>query len=105
MVARALTRKGTALVKMAKTSKDYESAIEAFQKALTELRNPDVWEQGIGGEGRRDSLSHSVKRVLWHVVFVEEVHIPLRCLTRKQKVERLAAFVFFRTRYAVAVAA
>ncbi|XVF10782.1 hypothetical protein REPUB_Repub07fG0212800 [Reevesia pubescens] len=42
MVARALTRKGTALVKMAKTSKDYESAIEAFQKALTEHRNPDT---------------------------------------------------------------
>ncbi|KAK1376399.1 hsp70-Hsp90 organizing protein 3-like [Heracleum sosnowskyi] len=42
MVARALTRKGTALVKMAKTSKDFEPAIEAFQKALTEHRNPDT---------------------------------------------------------------
>lgn len=42
MVARALTRKGTAFVKMAKTSKDYEPAIEAFQKALTEHRNPDT---------------------------------------------------------------
>ncbi|GFZ16500.1 stress-inducible protein [Actinidia rufa] len=42
MVARALTRKGTALVKMAKCSKDYEPAIEAFQKALTEHRNPDT---------------------------------------------------------------
>ncbi|KAI7730216.1 hypothetical protein M8C21_023053, partial [Ambrosia artemisiifolia] len=42
MVARALTRKGTALVKMAKTSKDYEPAIETFQKALTEHRNPDT---------------------------------------------------------------
>ncbi|KAL8210123.1 hypothetical protein R6Q57_006855 [Mikania cordata] len=42
MVARALTRKGSALVKMAKTSKDYEPAIEAFQKALTEHRNPDT---------------------------------------------------------------
>ncbi|XP_010539811.1 PREDICTED: hsp70-Hsp90 organizing protein 3 [Tarenaya hassleriana] len=42
MVARALTRKGTALVKLAKCSKDYEPAIETFQKALTEHRNPDT---------------------------------------------------------------
>lgn len=42
MVARALTRKGTSLVKMAKTSKDYDVAIEAFNKALTEHRNPDT---------------------------------------------------------------
>lgn len=42
MVARALTRKGTALAKLAKTSKDYEPAIEAFHKALTEHRNPDT---------------------------------------------------------------
>lgn len=42
MIARALTRKGTALVKLAKSSKDYEPAIEAFQKALTEHRNPDT---------------------------------------------------------------
>lgn len=42
MVARALTRKGTALVKMAKCSKDFEPAIEAFHKALTEHRNPDT---------------------------------------------------------------
>ncbi|KAJ7952463.1 Hsp70-Hsp90 organizing protein [Quillaja saponaria] len=42
MIARALTRKGTALVKMAKCSKDYEPAIEAFQKALTEHRNPET---------------------------------------------------------------
>ncbi|KAM7491258.1 hypothetical protein LguiA_034179 [Lonicera macranthoides] len=42
MVARALTRKGTAMVKMAKTSKEYEPAIETFQKALTEHRNPDT---------------------------------------------------------------
>lgn len=42
MVARALTRKGTALAKMAKSSKDYDPAIEAFQKALTEHRNPDT---------------------------------------------------------------
>lgn len=42
MVARALTRKGTALVKMAKCSKDFEPAIETFQKALTEHRNPDT---------------------------------------------------------------
>ncbi|KAL1190866.1 Hsp70-Hsp90 organizing protein 3 [Cardamine amara subsp. amara] len=42
MIARALTRKGSALVKMAKCSKDFESAIETFQKALTEHRNPDT---------------------------------------------------------------
>ncbi|KAG8071615.1 hypothetical protein GUJ93_ZPchr0006g42953 [Zizania palustris] len=42
MVSRALTRKGTALVKLAKTSKDYDIAIQTFQKALTEHRNPDT---------------------------------------------------------------
>ena len=42
MLAKALTRKGTALAKMAKCSKDYEPAIETFQKALTEHRNPDT---------------------------------------------------------------
>ncbi|KAJ4951266.1 hypothetical protein NE237_028098 [Protea cynaroides] len=42
MIARALTRKGTALAKMAKCSKDYEPAIETFEKALTEHRNPDT---------------------------------------------------------------
>ncbi|XP_047325288.1 hsp70-Hsp90 organizing protein 3-like [Impatiens glandulifera] len=42
MVARALTRKGSALVKMAKCSTDYDPAIETFQKALTEHRNPDT---------------------------------------------------------------
>ncbi|XP_028804376.1 hsp70-Hsp90 organizing protein 3 [Neltuma alba] len=42
MIARALTRKGTALVKLAKCSKDYERAIETYQKALTEHRNPDT---------------------------------------------------------------
>lgn len=42
MLARALTRKGSALVKLAKTSKDFEPAIETFQKALTEHRNPDT---------------------------------------------------------------
>ncbi|XP_040987240.1 hsp70-Hsp90 organizing protein 3-like [Juglans microcarpa x Juglans regia] len=42
MIAKALTRKGTALMKMAKCSKDYEPAIETFQKALTEHRNPDT---------------------------------------------------------------
>ncbi|WP_411026294.1 tetratricopeptide repeat protein, partial [Salmonella sp. s58078] len=40
MIARALTRKGTAMVKMAKCSKDFDPAIETFQKALTEHRNP-----------------------------------------------------------------
>lgn len=42
LIAKALTRKGTTLVKMAKTSKDYEAAIEVFNKALTEHRNPDT---------------------------------------------------------------
>ncbi|XP_074330080.1 hsp70-Hsp90 organizing protein-like isoform X2 [Apium graveolens] len=42
MIAKALTRNGTALVKMAKCSKDYEPAIETFQKALTEHRNLDT---------------------------------------------------------------
>jgi stress-induced-phosphoprotein 1 len=42
MIARALTRKGSALVKMARCSKDFEPAIETFQKALTEHRNPDT---------------------------------------------------------------
>lgn len=42
MVARALTRKGSALVKLARCSKDYDPAIETFQKALTEHRNPDT---------------------------------------------------------------
>ncbi|XP_065637589.1 uncharacterized protein LOC111992481 isoform X2 [Quercus suber] len=36
MIAITLSRKGTALVKMAKLSKDYEPAIETFQKALSE---------------------------------------------------------------------
>ncbi|CAN6855957.1 hsp70-Hsp90 organizing protein 2 isoform X2 [Brassica napus] len=42
MVAKALTRKGTALGKMAKVSNDYEPVIETYQKALTEHRNPDT---------------------------------------------------------------
>ncbi|TVU15056.1 hypothetical protein EJB05_38558 [Eragrostis curvula] len=42
MIARALTRKGTVLAKLAKSSKDYDVAIETFQKALTEHRNPDT---------------------------------------------------------------
>ncbi|KAL8114464.1 hypothetical protein AgCh_021358 [Apium graveolens] len=42
MVAKALTRKGTALVKMAKCSKDYKPAIEIFQTALAEYPNPDT---------------------------------------------------------------
>ncbi|XP_010476198.1 PREDICTED: hsp70-Hsp90 organizing protein 1-like [Camelina sativa] len=45
MVAKALTRKGTALTKMVNCSKDYEPAIEAFQKALTEYRNSDTLER------------------------------------------------------------
>nr|XP_043609975.1 hsp70-Hsp90 organizing protein 2-like [Erigeron canadensis] len=42
VLARVLTRKGNALLKMAKTSKDYELAIETFQKALTLDCNPDT---------------------------------------------------------------
>jgi stress-induced-phosphoprotein 1 len=42
MISRALTRKGTALAKLAKSSQDYDAAIETFQKALTEHRNPDI---------------------------------------------------------------
>lgn len=42
MVARALTRKGNALTKMAKCSKDYDAAIETYHKALTEHRNPET---------------------------------------------------------------
>ena len=42
MIAIALTRKGIALVKMAKCSKDYEPTIEIFQKALTEHHNLDT---------------------------------------------------------------
>ena len=42
LIAKALTRKGTALVKVAKSSKDYDGAIEVFNKALTEHRNPDT---------------------------------------------------------------
>lgn len=42
LIAKALTRKGTALVKLAKSSKDYDAAIEVFNKALTEHRNPDT---------------------------------------------------------------
>ncbi|CAH8357188.1 unnamed protein product [Eruca vesicaria subsp. sativa] len=42
MVARALTRKGTVFVKMAKCSKDYEPAIEAYQRALTVHRNHET---------------------------------------------------------------
>lgn len=56
MVAKALTRKGTAFVKMAKTSKDYEPAIEAFQKALTEHRNPDTLKKLNDAEKARKDL-------------------------------------------------
>lgn len=56
MIAKALTRKGTALVKMAKCSKDYEPAIEAFQKALTEHRNPDTLKKLNEAEKARKEL-------------------------------------------------
>ncbi|CAH8382381.1 unnamed protein product [Eruca vesicaria subsp. sativa] len=42
MVARALTRKGTAFTKMAKCSKDYDPAFEAYQRALTVHRNSET---------------------------------------------------------------
>ncbi|XP_066348837.1 hsp70-Hsp90 organizing protein-like [Miscanthus floridulus] len=42
IISRALARKGTALAKLAKSSQDYDAAIETFQKALTEHRNPDT---------------------------------------------------------------
>ena len=42
MIAIALTRKGTILEKMSKLSKDYELAIQAFQKALSEHHNPNT---------------------------------------------------------------
>ncbi|OVA02999.1 Tetratricopeptide TPR-1 [Macleaya cordata] len=56
MIAKALTRKGTAYVKMAKCSKDYEPAIEAFQKALTEHRNPDTLKKLNDAEKARKEL-------------------------------------------------
>ncbi|XP_074268495.1 hsp70-Hsp90 organizing protein 2-like [Silene latifolia] len=56
MVARALTRKGTALVKLAKTSKDYDLAIEAFNKALTEHRNPDTLKKRNDAEKAKKDL-------------------------------------------------
>eukprot|EP00244_Chara_vulgaris_P001184 TRINITY_DN11859_c1_g1_i2.p1 TRINITY_DN11859_c1_g1~~TRINITY_DN11859_c1_g1_i2.p1 ORF type:complete len:379 (+),score=99.31 TRINITY_DN11859_c1_g1_i2:2-1138(+) len=42
VLAKALTRKGNALVKLAKTAADYVPAIQVYQKALTEHRNPDT---------------------------------------------------------------
>ena len=56
MIAKALTRKGSALVKMAKTSKDYEPAIESFQKALTEHRNPDTLKKRNDAEKAKKEL-------------------------------------------------
>ncbi|KAL4283831.1 hypothetical protein GQ457_16G026490 [Hibiscus cannabinus] len=56
MIAKALTRKGTAMVKMAKCSKDYEPAIETFQKALTEHRNPETLKKLNDAEKARKEL-------------------------------------------------
>ncbi|CAI5510603.1 unnamed protein product [Closterium sp. Naga37s-1] len=56
VVARALTRKGTALVKQAKTAQDYEPAIAAFNKALTEHRNPDTLKKLNEAEKARKEL-------------------------------------------------
>ncbi|KAJ8632217.1 hypothetical protein MRB53_025553 [Persea americana] len=56
MIARALTRKGTALAKLAKCSKDYEPAIETFQKALTEHRNPETLKKRNDAEKAKKDL-------------------------------------------------
>ncbi|KAF8109856.1 LOW QUALITY PROTEIN: hypothetical protein N665_0090s0038 [Sinapis alba] len=58
MVAKALTRKGTALGKMAKVSIDYEPVIEIFQKALTEHRNEFLKEQKY-----LDAVKHYTKAI------------------------------------------
>eukprot|EP00898_Chlorokybus_atmophyticus_P002169 jgi/Chlat1/2953/Chrsp2S04687 len=42
LIAKALTRKGNAYLKKANKAEDYKPAIEAYQKALTEHRNPDT---------------------------------------------------------------
>eukprot|EP00899_Mesostigma_viride_P025190 jgi/Mesvir1/5856/Mv00646-RA.1 len=41
-ISKAYTRKGNALMKMVTCASDYTPAIEAYQKALTEHRNPDT---------------------------------------------------------------
>ena len=41
---------------MAKTSKDYEPAIESFQKALTEHRNPDTLKKRNDAEKAKKEL-------------------------------------------------
>ncbi|KAH7686827.1 Molecular co-chaperone STI1 domain-containing protein [Dioscorea alata] len=56
MIARALTRKGTAFVKLAKVSKDYDAAIESFQKALIEHRNPDTIKKLNNAENAKKEL-------------------------------------------------
>lgn len=56
MIARALTRKGTAFVKLAKVSKDYDAAIESFQKALIEHRNPDTMKKLNDAENAKKEL-------------------------------------------------
>ncbi|CAM6044831.1 unnamed protein product [Sphagnum compactum] len=58
MIVKALTRKGTAYTKMAKNSKDYEPAIEAFKKALTEHRNPDTLKKLNDDERAKKDLEH-----------------------------------------------
>lgn len=44
------------MVKAAKTSKDYEPAIEAFNKALTEHRNPDTLKKLNEAESAKKKL-------------------------------------------------
>ncbi|GMI92729.1 Hop3 [Hibiscus trionum] len=56
MIARALTWKGTVLVKMAKCSKDYEAAVETFQKALAEHHNPDTLKKLNDAEKAKEDL-------------------------------------------------
>uniref|UniRef100_A0A2N9IJE2 Reverse transcriptase zinc-binding domain-containing protein n=1 Tax=Fagus sylvatica TaxID=28930 RepID=A0A2N9IJE2_FAGSY len=58
MISIALTRKGTALVKMAKCSKDYEPAIETFLKALIEQHNPDTLKKLNDAEIAKRELEH-----------------------------------------------
>ena len=58
MISIALTRKGNALVKMAKCSKDYEPAIETFLNALIEQHNPDTLKKLNDAEIAKRELEH-----------------------------------------------
>nr|GEX98676.1 hypothetical protein [Tanacetum cinerariifolium] len=73
MVARALTRKGTTLVKIAKVSKDYEPAIETFRKALTEHRNPDTLKKLNDAERAKKELVQEYFLALPMVAMVRDL--------------------------------